>query len=226
MRFRDQVVFVHVDGQGRPILDAEGRAEMRYRPDDAKSYRPSPTNLTPAGADDRPPPPRAGKSASRGASRPSKPASSSRRAATAGPAPANAIAVWTDGACTGNPGPMGIGIVVLAGPERKEVGEYLGIGTNNIAELVAIERGLEIAREMIAAEPRPVRVYSDSAYSIGVLSQGWKAKANQALVERLRRLVGAFDDLTFVKVAGHAGVPENERCDELARQGILLRTSR
>ena len=46
------------------------------------------------------------------------------------------------------------------------------------------------------------------------------------LVERLRRLVGAFDDLTFVKVAGHAGVPENERCDELARQAILQGTSR
>src|SRR5687768_12184154 len=45
--------------------------------------------------------------------------------------PAGAIAVWTDGACTGNPGPMGIGVVVIDGKERKELSEYLGVGTNN-----------------------------------------------------------------------------------------------
>ena len=221
MRFRDQVVFVHVDAKGRPILDAEGRAEMKYRPDDAKSYRPAPVNLRPASADDRP----AARGPGRGTGRGAKPPARTRRAPASGPAPEGAIAVWTDGACTGNPGPMGIGIVVLAGEERREAGEYLGIGTNNIAELVAIERGLEIAREVAGGEARPVLVYSDSAYSIGVLSLGWKAKANQALVERLRHLVGSFEDLSFVKVAGHAGVPENERCDELARQAILLGTA-
>ena len=52
---------------------------------------------------------------------------------------------------------------------------------------------------------------------------GWKAKANQELVARLRKLAARFPDLTFVKVAGHAGVPENERCDELARRAIETR---
>jgi ribonuclease HI len=147
-----------------------------------------------------------------------------------------AIDVWTDGACSGNPGPMGIGVVVLFDGQRKELGEYLGVGTNNIAELTAIERGLEIASEIAktaAAAPgggpeagarlRRVRVYSDSGYAIGLLEKGWKAKANQELVARLRKRVAAVPNLEFVKVPGHAGVPENERCDELARVAIQRR---
>src|SRR4029077_19725895 len=93
----------------------------------------------------------------------------------AGPRPASvagAVDVWTDGACSGNPGPMGIGVVVIDGATRRELGEYLGVGTNNIAELTAIERGLDIAEELAGGDPaRPVRVHSDSGYSIGLLSQ-------------------------------------------------------
>lgn len=140
------------------------------------------------------------------------------------------IHVYTDGACTGNPGPMGIGVVILdpsapvasdggsPEPQRRELSEYLGIGTNNIAELTAIQRGL-----VGLPRSREIVVYSDSAYSIGLLSQNWKAKANQELVAELRRLVREFSHVRFVKVAGHAGVPENERCDELARLAILNR---
>lgn len=115
---------------------------------------------------------------------------------------------------------MGIGVVVIEGGKRREHGEYLGIGTNNIAELVAIERGLELAE---AEGERRVRVYTDSGYAIGVLSKGWKAKANQELIARLRRRLAGVPRLEFVKVAGHAGVPENERCDALARQAITRR---
>lgn len=136
-----------------------------------------------------------------------------------------AIHVYTDGACTGNPGPMGIGVVILdpasgtgGEPLRRELTEYLGTGTNNIAELTAILRGLQQL-----PRGRSVVVYSDSAYSIGLLSQNWKAKANQELVAELRRLVREFQHVRFVKVLGHSGVPENERCDELARQAILRR---
>ena len=68
-----------------------------------------------------------------------------------------------------------------------------------------------------------MRVYSDSGYAIGLLEQGWKAKANQELVARLRKRVATVPNLEFVKVPGHAGVPENERCDELARTAILRR---
>ena len=134
----------------------------------------------------------------------------------------NRLTVWTDGACSGNPGPMGIGVVVVVGERREEVSEYLGIGTNNIAELTAIERGLQVVARFPKDDPsRRVRVFSDSAYAIGLLEKGWKAKANQELVARLRKLVATVRNLEFVKVPGHAGVPENERCDELAREAVL-----
>jgi ribonuclease HI len=115
---------------------------------------------------------------------------------------------------------MGIGVVVLHGKQRIERGEYLGDGTNNIAELTAIERGLDLVAEAFPSTQPPLRIYTDSQYSIGVLGLGWKAKANQELVARLRQRLGTVGRVEFVKVAGHAGVPENERCDELAREGI------
>jgi ribonuclease HI len=118
---------------------------------------------------------------------------------------------------------MGIGVVVLADGKRKEHGEYLGLGTNNIAELVAIERGLQLATDAGLDGGRPIRVHTDSSYSIGVLSKGWKAKANQELIARLRLMISALPHVHLVKVAGHAGVPENERCDELAREAITGR---
>ena len=212
MKFKDQRVFVLADGQGRPVLDADGRAEMKYRETDPKSYRPGLGNLLPD--DGKGEEPRA---------RATKP-----RAARAGAAPkaaaaslAGAVEIWTDGACSGNPGPMGIGVVVIDAGKRKEHGEYLGTGTNNIAELVAIERGLALAAQLTGGDrDRPLRVYSDSSYAIGLLEKGWKAKANQELVARIRKVVSAVSRIGFVKVSGHAGVPENERCDELARQAI------
>jgi len=235
MTFRGDTVWVHVGDDGKPVLDGDGRAEMKYREGDTKSYRPAPSNLVPAtgaaaaassvggggrladaGAAPRPARTRARKS-------PPKPVSPSLGAA--------AIDVWTDGACSGNPGPMGIGVVVIDGGHRDEIGEYLGVGTNNIAELVAIERGLEVAHPRMVGdggERRRVRVYSDSGYAIGLLSAGWKAKANQELVARIRAQLAALGAgaVEFVKVRGHAGVPENERCDALARQAITERPRR
>jgi ribonuclease HI len=115
---------------------------------------------------------------------------------------------------------MGIGVVVTVGDRRKEHGEYLGRGTNNIAELTAIRRGLEIAAELMSGQNLAVRVYTDSSYAIGLLSQGWKAKANQELVADLREFLRGFPNLHMIKVKGHAGVPENERCDVLACQAV------
>jgi ribonuclease HI len=211
MRFKGQDVWVKVDDRGKPLLDGDGRAEMKYRQNDERSYRPAPDNLHPPGPGGAAPAPAR-------ARRPAAPKSAPKTAA--GP---EVIHVWTDGACTGNPGPMGIGVVVLADGGRVERGEFLGLGTNNIAELTAIERGLQLADTLAPERDRPVRVYSDSAYSIGVISLNWKAKANQELVARLRKQTAGYRDLTFVKVAGHAGVPENERCDELARRAIETR---
>jgi ribonuclease HI len=218
MRFKDQQVWVSADESGKPILDAEGRAEMKYRETDEKSYRPLPVNLRADGGSN----PVAEESKggrSRGGGR-ALPDRAHRGGSGTLSGSQTIVEIWTDGACSGNPGPMGIGVVVIDGKGRKEHGEYLGVGTNNIAELVAIERGLEVAN----AEDRRQRVYTDSAYAIGVLSKGWKAKANQELIARLRRRLAGLPNVEFVKVAGHAGVPENERCDELARIAINRRT--
>jgi ribonuclease HI len=226
MIFRNDPVWVHVDDGGRPVLDRDGRAEMKYREADTKTYRPGPANLTP---DPTAGPPRSLDGAASAADA-GEAATSARKTTAprkaAGPRvhhPGDALEIWTDGACSGNPGPMGIGVVVIDGKEREELGEFLGSGTNNIAELVAIERGLAVATKRVVDHPeRRVRVFSDSSYAIGLLEKGWKAKANQELVARLRRKLAAFPaTVEFVKVAGHAGVPENERCDELGRQAIL-----
>jgi ribonuclease HI len=228
MRFRDQRVWVRGDAAGRPILDGDGRAEMKYRESDAKSYRPGPGNLLPDSAGGQPP-----EILPDSAAAPKKPAAARRPAAAGAGAGAGKLGVeptagvvhiWTDGACSGNPGPMGIGMVVIDGKSRREAGEYLGVGTNNIAELTAIARGLEIALDLVSGDSsRPMRIYSDSSYALGLLGKGWKAKANQELVARLRKQAAAFENLQLVKVPGHAGVPENERCDELAREAIELR---
>ena len=173
MRFKGQDVWVKTDEGGRPLLDSGGRAEMKYRREDDRSYRPSPDNLQPPGPGDA-----AAATAPARARR--RPAAAASPRAAAGP---EVIHIWTDGACTGNPGPMGIGCGRPATAERRERREFLGTGTNNIAELTAIERALAARR----ARPRsPIRVYSDSPYAIGVVTKGCKAKANQELVARLR----------------------------------------
>jgi len=216
MRFKGEMVYVQTDESGRPVLDSAGRAEMKYRESDTKSYRPHPANLIP---DDGPVPTAVSPGVAADAPAGAKPATTK----PARPRPAAgtpAVEIWTDGACSGNPGPMGIGVVVIDGPQRKEKGEYLGIGTNNIAELTAVERGIDLAGP-VPADKR-LRVYTDSSYVIGVLSKGWKAKANQELIAKLKRKLAPLN-LDFVKVAGHAGVPENERCDELARDAITGR---
>lgn len=122
------------------------------------------------------------------------------------------IEVYTDGACQGNPGPCSLGVVIRYGPHYKEMSQYLGVGTNNIGELTAIL----VALESFNRRDLPVRVHTDSSYSIGAITKGWKIKANKDLILSLRKLATSFDDLGFVKVKGHAGIPLNERADQLA----------
>jgi ribonuclease HI len=213
-RLRDADVWARVDASGALLKDAAGRVEIVYKPvAGARVYRAGARNLGPSTGSDNPPieievgepaPERTDKAAP-GAVGP-----------VATVANANAIHVWTDGACEGNPGPAGLGVVIIDGSERRELSEYLGQGTNNIAELSAILRGLE----SIPDRQRPVVVYSDSQYSIGLLTKNWKAKANTELVDKLRGLTRQFTDLRFVKVAAHSGIPLNERVDELARNAI------
>lgn len=212
-RLRDADVWARVDASGALVKDAAGRVEIVYKPvAGARVYRAGARNLSPSTGSDNPPIEiEVGEPA---------PERNGAAAPGAGPAAtvasANAIHVWTDGACEGNPGPAGLGVVIIDGTEHRELSEYLGQGTNNIAELTAILRGLE----SIADRKRPVVVYSDSQYSIGLLTKNWKAKANTELVEKLRGLTRQFADLRFVKVAAHSGIPLNERVDELARNAI------
>ncbi len=227
-RLRGAKVFVACDQNGEPTVGPDGRVDMLYR-SGGKIYRAAGRNLTPdeeAGLrtdEDMKPAGRAEEDSGSAASAKAKPGHGKHPHLSA-QALSDAVHIYTDGACTGNPGPMGLGVVILdpAGPngepQRRELSEYLGLGTNNIAELTAILRGLSMTERH-----RPVVIYTDSSYSIGILSQGWKAKANQELVAEIRALVRAFPQVRFVKVAGHAGIPENERCDELARQAILRR---
>jgi len=205
-RLRDAEVWARVGADGAMITDRSGRVDVVYRSEPgAKVYRASGRNLTALG----------------GEPIEIETAAAVAAEAAAQPPPENAIHVWTDGACSGNPGPAGIGVVIIDGEQRKELGEYIGEATNQVAELKAIEHGLTEVTE----RSRPVLVYSDSAYAIGLLTKPWKAKANVELVERLRALTREYTDLRFIKVIGHAGVAENERCDQLAVSAVKMRGS-
>lgn len=193
---RDAELWVKVDARGEVVTDRDGRIEVAYKPaGSAKGYR----GLLEPVVDDA-----------------AKPDVKTVTPATTG---GDAIHVWTDGACSGNPGPAGIGVVVIDGSEQKEISEYLGQGTNNIAELTAIQRGLEQVKD----RKRPVVVYTDSEYAIGCISKPWKPKKNVELIADIRELAAKFSNLKFVKVAGHAGIELNEKVDELARNAITNR---
>jgi ribonuclease HI len=129
----------------------------------------------------------------------------------------NELSIYTDGSCKGNPGPMGIGIVILRDHDnRSEISKYMGIGTNNQSELLAIKHALSMVCEDI-----PICIHTDSTYCIGVLSKGWKANKNQELIECIRMIIQCRRGYTrFVKVKAHANVKENNRCDVLAKQSI------
>lgn len=128
----------------------------------------------------------------------------------------DSINVYTDGASSGNPGPSGIGVYLSFGKHEKEISEYIGSATNNIAELEAIRRALS----EIKNRELPVKIFSDSSYAIGLITLGWKPKKNQELVAEIKKLVSKFRKIDFVKVEGHSGIPGNERADKLATGAI------
>lgn len=236
-RFKQNKVYARVSEAGALLTEA-GVVEIRYKLTDPRAYRVAPSNLgalssadggdtiwpdedaVPAAPPD-PDAPKAAKKPKKAASTAADPSSPPPTAPSDATHPAGkeSIVIYTDGACSGNPGPAGLGVVLISGPHRKELSEYLGEGTNNIAELMAVKRGLESVKD----RRRHILLHTDSAYSIGVITKGWKAKANQTLIAEIRALAGQFSDLHFIKVAGHAGVPENERCDQLAREAVERR---
>jgi ribonuclease HI len=230
---REQKIYARADAAGALVAD-NGRVEIRYKPNDGRRYEARAANLTIVDATPLPDATcgdataveKADKSAAPAASTaPARPGAGGRitkaQAIAAGPPPApdGAIIVYCDGACSGNPGPAGLGVVVVDsgvhGGRRIELSEYLGLHTNNIAELTAVLRALgEIP------EGRPAMIYTDSQYSIGVLQKGWKAKANVELVAQLRQVLKTRPAVKLAYVPGHSGVVLNERADVLAREAV------
>ena len=232
-KLRGQRVYARADASGQLLAEA-GRVEIRYKPKDGRFYRAAARNLTVvdgtalpddtcAPAED---PKLGGKKKVRGSRRGAQKRTSRRGGGGActdhvAVAAAARVVAYTDGACSGNPGPAGLGVVFLNETERIECFEYLGEGTNNIAELTAILRALEELGE----QPGPVVIFTDSRYSIGVLQQDWKAKKNKQLIATTRARLGKRSDVTLHYVKGHAGIPLNEKADELARLAVETRNS-
>ena len=225
MRFRNGKVWVRVDEHGALLL-TDGKASIVYKQDDTRVYTASPQSLheldDPAPSSTVPEKTKKPNAKQRepkhvGAAQQTK--ASIQGETNAFPSDPNVLEIWTDGACSGNPGEAGAGVVLKYKEHRKELSHYLGKATNNIAELTAIFLGLsEVKNRRL-----PIRIFTDSSYSIGVLTKDWKAKANQELIEEIRALTREFPRLSFVKVEGHAGIEENERVDELARLAITAK---
>ncbi|MDF1700024.1 MAG: ribonuclease HI [Planctomycetota bacterium] len=203
-RYRRNKVWVEVDERGAPVLDDRGLAALRYKPEDERTYTVRPDDLGPVEA----PPP---------AAAPEEPDQEPRpEPAAVEPPPGDGIVIYTDGASSGNPGPAGLGVLLLWREHRREIQRFLGEATNNQAELEAVLAGLRA----VTQPGRAVAIHTDSEYVIGVLTKGHKVQANVELVAEIQAEMGRFAALTFVKVPAHAGVPGNERADRLARDAI------
>lgn len=134
---------------------------------------------------------------------------------------AGVIKAFTDGGCRGNPGPAGSGaVVVLPDGRRAEASRSLGRATNNVGELTAIGMVMELLEQAKVPADAPIALFTDSDYATGVLTRGWKAKANTELILDLRARLKKWPGLQIHWIAGHVGIPDNERADRLANQGI------
>lgn len=211
MLFKTNKVWIALDDQGKPLMQ-NGKVLIKYQLDQEHEYWVRPASVKPLDGRDHahPPAPRAD-SRERRRSGPS-PAPATDQAVDVG----NAICLYTDGASSGNPGPSGIGVLMRYKGHEKEISRYIGLATNNIAELEAIRAGLAAVKNRSV----PVRVFTDSSYAYGLLSLGWKPKKNQDLIAAIVDLMKTFKDLKLTKVRGHAGHPENERADQLATAAV------
>ena len=136
----------------------------------------------------------------------------------------NAVTIYTDGACSGNPGAGGWGAILMTNSKAKEISGFEAETTNNKMELTAVIKALELLKK-----PCTVDLYSDSAYVVNAINLGWlenwkangwkgadkKSVKNIELWQALDNLL-AIHKVTFIKVKGHADNKFNNRCDELA----------
>ncbi len=138
------------------------------------------------------------------------------------------IDIYTDGACSGNPGPGGWGAVLRYKNHQKEISGSENNTTNNRMEITALIKALEIVKE-----PCNIKVYTDSKYVCDSITKGWalswknkgwkksdgKPALNSDLWEKLLSLIN-IHNVEFTWIKGHAGHPENELCDKLATSAI------
>lgn len=141
------------------------------------------------------------------------------------------VVIYADGGSINNPGPGGYGVIIREGNAMRELSGGFRHTTNNRMELTAVIEGL---KSLEGGPKRPVSVYTDSRYVVDGMSRGWAKKwKKQGWMRDARHRAENIDlwsvllDLSeryqprFVWVKGHAGIPENERCDALAKQAAL-----
>ena len=138
------------------------------------------------------------------------------------------VIIYTDGACSGNPGPGGWGSILMYKGNKKEISGGKENTTNNVMELTAVIEGLKLLKF-----PCKVKLYSDSAYVVNAFIQKWiygwikngwvnsnkEPVKNKELWQELYELTKVHE-VEFIKVKGHADNEYNNRCDELARNAI------
>lgn len=218
---KGQKVFARVNESGE-LVSQGGRVEIRYKRDDGRAYRAAKANLEISGSALLP-----DEHCTDAEAVPSKYEQKKvKKAAAASRVQEHRegeIVAYTDGACSGNPGPAGSGmLMVFPDGTQREAYKWLGEATNNVAELTAIQMALEAVEDRDAA----LEIRTDSGYSIGVLQKGWKAKANPELIAAIKGELAKRSSTRLQYVPGHAGVAGNERADELARTAITTRSSK
>ena len=136
------------------------------------------------------------------------------------------VEIYTDGACSGNPGPGGWGAILRAADQEKEIWGGEPATTNNRMEMMAVIKALQLLKRPVRA-----RVFTDSQYvqkGISEWIKGWKARGwmtagktpvKNADLWKALDSVAQLHEVEWLWVKGHAGHPENERADELARRG-------
>ena len=144
------------------------------------------------------------------------------------------VVIYTDGACSGNPGPGGWGTILMYKNVKKEISGYMENTTNNIMEITAVIEGLKLLKYECEVE-----IYSDSAYVVKAFNnhwiEGWRKKnwinsskepvKNKELWQELYNLTKQHN-VKFIKVKGHSDNEYNNRCDELARLAIKENSKR
>lgn len=144
------------------------------------------------------------------------------------------VVIYTDGACSGNPGPGGWGTILMYKNVKKEISGYMENTTNNIMEITAVIEGLKLLKYECEVE-----IYSDSAYVVNAFNnhwiEGWRKKnwinsskepvKNKELWQELYNLTKQHN-VKFIKVKGHSDNAYNNRCDELARLAIKENSKR